>query len=112
MRITVALLVAAWLAPTLGLFVSSFRTRDQISGTGWWSAFLTTEQIQVLRAADPDDFRRADDEVFTVSGNLFGEGASKKITLWGTSSRAIDAYVPGEVADLGDGEKHHCSGQR
>ncbi len=103
-HIAVALLVAAWLAPTLGLFVSSFRTRDQISVSGWWSAFLATEQIQVLRADDPDDFRRADGEVFTVSGNLFGEGASKKITLWGTSSRAIDAYVPGEVADLGDGE--------
>ena len=99
-RITVALLVAMW----LGLFVSSFRTRDQITVSGWWSAFLATEQIQVLRADDPDDFRRADGEVFTVSGNLFGKGASKKITLWGTSSRAMDAYVPGEVADLGEGE--------
>ena len=66
--------------------------------------FLTAEQIQVRRAADPDDFRLADGDVFTVSGNLFGEGASKKITLWGTTSRAIDAYVPGEVADLGEGE--------
>ena len=103
-RITVALLVAAWLAPTLGLFVSSFRTRDQISVSGWWTAFFTTEQNEVLRATDPDDFRRADGEVFTVSGNLFGEGASKKLTLWGTSSRAMDAYVPGDVADLGDGE--------
>ena len=103
-RIAVALLVAVWLAPTLGLFVSSFRTRDLISVSGWWSAFLATEQIQRLRADDPDDFRRADGEVFTVSGNLFGEGASKKITLWGTSSRAMDAYVPGDVADLGDGE--------
>ena len=103
-HITVALLVAVWLAPTLGLFVSSFRTRDLISVSGWWSAFLATEQIQRLRADDPDDFRRADGEVFTVSGNLFGEGASKKITLWGTSSRAMDAYVPGDVADLGEGE--------
>ena len=103
-RITVALLVAVWLVPTLGLFVSSFRTGDQISVSGWWSAFLATEQIQKLRADDPDDFRRADGEVFTVSGNLFGEGASKKITLWGTSSRAMDAYVPGDVADLGEGE--------
>ena len=103
-HVSVALLVAVWLVPTMGLFVSSFRTSHQISGSGWWSAFLATEQIQVLRADDPDDFRRADGEVFTVSGNLFGEGASKKITLWGTSSRAIDAYVPGEVADLGEGE--------
>ncbi len=103
-RITVALLVAVWLTPTLGLFVSSFRTRDQISVSGWWTAFFTTEQNEVLRTADPDDFRLADGDVFTVSGNLFGEGASKKISVWGTSSRAIDAYIPGDVADLGDGE--------
>ena len=103
-HITVALLVAVWLVPTLGLFVSSFRTTDQIKASGWWTALFTTEQKEVLRAADPDDFRVADGDVFTVSGNLFGEGSSKKITLWGTSSLASDAYVPGEVADLGDGE--------
>ena len=103
-HITVTLLVAMWVTPSLGLFVSSFRTRDQITVSGWWTAFFTTEQIKVFRAADPDDFRLADGDVFTVSGNLFGEGSSKKITLWGTSSRAIDVYVPGDVADLGDGE--------
>tara|TARA_B100000686_G_scaffold145289_1_gene152740 strand:- start:56 stop:1213 length:1158 start_codon:yes stop_codon:yes gene_type:complete len=103
-HITVALLVAVWLVPTLGLFVSSFRTTDQIKASGWWTALFTTEQKEVLRAADPDDFRVADGDVFTVSGNLFGEGSSKKITLWGPSSLASDAYVPGEVADLGDGE--------
>ena len=103
-HITVALLVAMWVTPSLGLFVSSFRTRDQITVSGWWTAFFTTEQNKVFRAADPDDFRRADGDVFTVSGNLFGEGASKKIIYWGTKSRASDVYVPGDVADLGDGE--------
>ena len=103
-HITVALIIVVWLTPTLGLFVSSFRTRVQISVSGWWTAFFTTEQNKVFRAADPDDFRRADGDVFTVSGNLFGEGASKKIILWGTKSRASDVYVPGDVADLGDGE--------
>ena len=103
-HIAVALLVAMWVTPSLGLFVSSFRTRDQITVSGWWTAFFTTEQNKVFRAADPDDFRRADGDVFTVSGNLFGEGASKKIILWGTKSRASDVYVPGDVADLGDGE--------
>ena len=103
-HITVALLVAMWVTPSLGLFVSSFRTRDQITVSGWWTALFTTDKIQMLRAADPDDFRRADGDVFTVSGNLFGEGASKKIIYWGTKSRASDVYVPGDVADLGDGE--------
>ena len=103
-RITVALLVAVWVAPTLGLFVSSLRTRAQVFSSGWWLALFPLEIHEIQRAADPDDFRLADGDVFTVSGNLFGEGASKKITAWGTSSVAIDAYVPGDVADLGDGE--------
>ena len=103
-HITVALIIVVWLTPTLGLFVSSFRTRDQISVSGWWTAFFTTEQNEVLRAADPDDFRLADGDVFTVSGNLFGEGSSKKIILWGTKLRTSDAYVPGEMADMGEGE--------
>jgi len=103
-HITVALIIVVWLTPTLGLFVSSFRTRVQISVSGWWTAFFTTEQNEVLRAADPDDFRLADGDVFTVSGNLFGEGSSKKIILWGTKLRTSDAYVPGEMADMGEGE--------
>ncbi len=103
-HISVALLVAAWLFPTLGLFVSSFRTTDQISGSGWWAALFPSVQNEILRAADPDDFRVADGDVFVVSGNLFGEGSPKEISVWGTSSRAIDVYVPGEVADLGEGE--------
>ena len=80
-HISVAVLVAAWLAPTLGLFVSSFRTRDQIIGSGWWAALFTTQQNEVLRAADPDDFRVADGDVFTVSGNLFGEGPQRRLPL-------------------------------
>ena len=41
-HISVAILVALWLFPTVGLFVSSFRTADQISSSGWWKALLPT----------------------------------------------------------------------
>lgn len=104
-HLSVLLLVAAWIFPTLGLFVSSFRTADQISSSGWWAALFPAVKNEVVRVADPDDFRVADGDLFVVSGNLFGDGGStKEISAWGTSSRAIDAYVPGEVVDLGDGE--------
>ena len=104
-NISVALLVALWLFPTVGLFVSSFRTADQISSSGWWAALFPAEINDVYRANDPDDFRVADGDLFTVTGNVFGEGASsREVTVWGTSSRAIDAYVAGDTADLGDGE--------
>lgn len=102
-HISVALLVALWVFPTLGLFVSSFRTADQISSSGWWASLFPAEINEVYRAADPDT-RVADGAMFVVSGNIFGEPGSKEVTVWGTSSREIDAYTAGDTADLGDGE--------
>jgi len=31
---------AVWLVPTIGLLVTSFRDRDDIHSTGWWTAFV------------------------------------------------------------------------
>ena len=102
-HISVVVLVVLWMVPTVGLFVSSFRTADQISTSGWWASLFPAEQNVVARAADPDENRVADGSTFTVSGNLF-DGEDKTISVWGTSSRAIDIYVAGDTADLGDGE--------
>ncbi|MDE0347344.1 MAG: carbohydrate ABC transporter permease [Boseongicola sp.] len=102
-HISVVVMVVLWLIPTVGLFVSSFRTADQISTSGWWASLFPAEQNVVARAADPDENRVADGSTFIVSGNLF-EGEDKTISVWGTSSRAIDIYVAGDTADLGDGE--------
>lgn len=102
-HISVVVMVVLWLIPTVGLFVSSFRTADQISTSGWWASLFPAEQNVVARAADPDENRVADGNAYIVSGNLFG-GEDKTISVWGTSSRAIDIYVAGDAADLGDGE--------
>ena len=105
-QISVILLVVLWLFPTVGLLVSSFRTSDQISSSGWWQSLFPTEQNLTLRTADPDDegVQTLVDGVYTISGNLFGEAGDADISVWGTSSREISAYTPGETADLGDGE--------
>ena len=104
-NISVVLLVALWVFPTFGLLVSSFRTADQISGSGWWASLFPSEQTERFRAADPDENRIERGGLFVVEGNIFAEnGGGGDIQSWGTSSRAVDAYQPGEVADLGDGE--------
>ncbi len=111
-HISVAALVMLWLFPTLGLFVSSFRTTDQISSSGWWKSMFPQEQNLTLRSADPDDegVQILRDGVYVVEGNLFVEagaaqGASEaEIRVWGVTSRDISSYVPGDTADLGDGQ--------
>ena len=100
-HLSVVALVCLWLFPTVGLLVSSFRTGDQISTSGWWNALGTADQNVVLRVADPDENRVADGDQFIVTGNIFdGEIQGATITVWGTSSRAIDAYQAGDTAEL------------
>lgn len=103
-HLSVALLVLLWLFPTVGLFVSSFRTADQITSSGWWSSLREVQQNQVLRAADPDDNRVERNGRYFVEGNLFGEGVEANIKVWGTSSKRIDEFAPGDEADLKKGE--------
>lgn len=103
-HLSVAVIVLMWLFPTVGLFISSFRTADQISSSGWWSSLGDVQQNLVLRTADPDEFRVERDGRYFVEGKLFEEGVEAKISVWGTSSRLISEYVPGDMADLKKGE--------
>ncbi|PWK62605.1 carbohydrate ABC transporter permease [Roseicyclus mahoneyensis] len=96
-HISVVVLVALWLFPTLGLFVSSFRTADQISGSGWWAA-LSTQERQLPAA------RLAGDEViidgrYVISGELF-PNTSALVSAWGISAREPEANVPGDTVAL------------
>jgi alpha-glucoside transport system permease protein len=101
-HLSLALLVFLWLFPTVGLFVSSFRTADQISASGWWNAMGSSEQNLTLRA-DGADKQVEQDGKFVIEGNLFGTSGDAEISVWGTSSRAIDAYNVGDVAELSKG---------
>jgi alpha-glucoside transport system permease protein len=38
--VTMSLLTLLWTVPTVGLLVTSFRTRDDAAATGWWTAIL------------------------------------------------------------------------
>jgi alpha-glucoside transport system permease protein len=38
-NLTILFLIIIWTVPTIGLFVTSFRTKDAISTSGWWAAF-------------------------------------------------------------------------
>ncbi|MBR0556970.1 carbohydrate ABC transporter permease [Ciceribacter sp. L1K23] len=103
-HISVVALVLLWLLPTAGLFISSFRTADQIATSGWWTALFPQEQNLVVRAAAPST-QTQEGNLFVIQGNLLaenGNAAETTISAWGTSSQAIGAYAPGDTADMGE----------
>lgn len=99
-HISTALLVLLWLLPTFGLLVSSFRSADQISGSGWWQALSTQEQQLPAIRIEGDEVAR--DGVFLIEGQLFSASGGE-VSRWGTSSKEPEAHAAGETADLGDG---------
>ncbi len=101
-HISVFLLVALWLFPTVGLFVSSFRTTDQIVTGGWWKSLFPSEQNLTIRANSPESQVEIDG-LYVIQGNLFDNDQDYEVLVWGTSSRAIDAYTPDQTAELSKG---------
>lgn len=99
---SVLFLVVLWVVPTLGLFISSFRTADQIATSGWWRAIFPSEQNLTLRSAAPDT-QVQENGLYVIEGNLFDAGTKARISKWGISSREIDAFVPGQTAELRKG---------
>ncbi|MGR3803270.1 carbohydrate ABC transporter permease [Marinibacterium profundimaris] len=101
-HLSVGLLVLLWVVPTLGLLVSSFRTADQISSTGWWKAPFAAEQVLQVRTADPGT-QVQEGDLYVIEGQLLDETQAEKIASWGTSSRDVAAYQPGDVAEVRGG---------
>ncbi|MFD0909681.1 carbohydrate ABC transporter permease [Ruegeria arenilitoris] len=99
---SVLFLVVLWVVPTLGLFISSFRTADQIATSGWWRAIFPSEQNLTLRSAAPDT-QVQENGLYVIEGNLFDAGTTARISKWGISSREIDAFEPGQTAELRKG---------
>ncbi len=101
-NLTAVFLVVLWLLPTLGLFVSSFRDRDQISASGWWKALFPAEQSEQYRAGDPASAVQVDG-LFVIEGNVFEEGSGGTVSAFGTTSLDPAATAAGETALTSDG---------
>ncbi len=100
-NISVIFLVVLWIVPTGGLLVSSFRDRDQIAVSGWWTSMLSSEANVRIRSEAPDT-QVDENGIYVISGNVFGD-ESGEVIAFGTSSRAPTAYLPGEHGEMSKG---------
>lgn len=102
-HLAVLFFVAVWTIPTLGILVTSFRDRDQIVTSGWWSSFFSSSQTEAGRLPPPKDAVEKDGG-FVLEGNLFEEPGSRRVSAFGVRAAAPTEFAAGTVADLGDGE--------
>lgn len=108
-NVAVLAMVLIWLIPTVGLLVSSFRDRDQISASGWWQAPFSVELTFRGRASGTPD---QEGDLWVVNGNIFDDDevrasfddGSGTVTGFGTRGTAPAEYPAGTTAELDDGE--------
>ena len=80
------LITIAWIMPALGLFVTSFRPRDDIFASGWWTAGSQIERFtldnyrQVLGGRD-FTFVGADGETVRASGDNLSRAFQNSLTV-------------------------------
>lgn len=96
--------VMIWTAPTLGLLVSSFRDKDQLILTGWWSAFRPAVQYKAARTGGADDLTQSKGHYF-IEGSLLGEEDKGSLIAYGNRAKTPDAYKVGKTITLKDGAR-------
>lgn len=114
-RFGLIFLGVVWTLPTFGLFVSSFRNKDDLATSGWWRALQTnTSNKQGRTGATPEMIE--EDDLFVIAGNVFGEDETNKTIdnfgggflpandgLEGRDATGIADYSAGDTVELEDG---------
>ena len=100
-HLSLAILVIIWIIPTAGLLVSSFRDKNQISASGWWTAFNASKQNLIVRANLPQTAVE-ENGVYIMTGNVFTDKSGQKqggeVLKFGISSKAPNHFSAGETA--------------
>jgi len=96
--------VIVWIIPTFGLFVSSFRDKDLLAISGWWTSLITTEINEIHRTVNMES-QIQENNIFIIKENMFDNKSRKKILSFGITSKNINEFLVEETAILKDGSK-------
>lgn len=95
-RLTLLLIVIVWTIPTFGLLISSFRDKDQLAVSGWWTAFQnTTTNARARTGGAAAQVER--DGLYVISGTILAVDDNRSVATFG------DGFLPGELSDYAAG---------
>ncbi len=96
--------VIVWIIPTVGLFVSSFRDKDLLATSGWWTTFKTNKVNEIYRTKT-SEYQIEENGMFFIKGNLLDKNSGKKIVSYGITSKEMNKFKVNEIAILKDQSK-------
>ena len=100
-QLLLLMFVIVWLAPTFGLFISSFRDKDHLAISGWWTSLMTTE-INEIHRTNGKDKQIKENGYYIIKDNIFDNIEGKKISSFGVTSKKINEFNVGDTAVLKD----------
>ena len=101
-QLILLIFVIVWIIPTFGLFVTSFRDKDLLAISGWWTALITTQVNEIYRTENMNSQVQQDD-TYIIKANLFNNQKGKKISSFGITSKRINEFLIEEEATLKNG---------
>ena len=76
-QLILLIFVIVWIIPTFGLFVTSFRDKDLLAISGWWTSLVTTQVNEIYRTENMDS-QIKQDNIYIIKDNLFDNQKGKK----------------------------------
>ena len=103
-QLLLLLFVIIWITPTFGLFISSFRDKDLLATSGWWTSLITTQVNEIHRSKGNKD-QIFENGYYIIKDNLFDNINGKRISSFGITSKNINEFKVGETSTFKDGSK-------
>jgi alpha-glucoside transport system permease protein len=101
-QVALLLLTAVWALPTVGLLVSSFRAKEQISASGWWTALDSQTRAEMRRTGGAQSVVRQGDR-YVISGRLFMQSKALRISRFSMRSAEPGEFAAGTTVSIADG---------
>lgn len=96
-------IVLVWAMPTLGLLVSSFRTSEELSSSGWWTAASMKIRVNMRRTGGAQSLLKAGDK-YVLGGRLYPAGSEVRIRQFWLRLDKTDAVPAGTKVDVPDAQ--------